>query len=85
MIKARINVVNDDIQFSVTVCAESLCQAVEFTANRHPGHVVRVRFPLDPDTFFVEDPTVEAGVAEPAVRPRCVQDASARHALMSMT
>jgi hypothetical protein len=77
MIRVWIDVVNDDVHFSVTVCAESPRQAVEFTADRHPGHVVRVRFPLDPDTYFVKDSAVEAEVTEPARRPRRASAASA--------
>jgi hypothetical protein len=76
MIRVWIDIVGDDARFSVSVHAETLRHAVEFAANRYPDHVVGVKFPLDPDTFFSGKPTVEAGRQIDAQRPKraCAQD-----------
>ena len=39
-----------------TVQAESPGEAVSITRRRYPGRDVRVIFPLDPETFFIDDP-----------------------------
>jgi hypothetical protein len=62
MIRAAIEVGNETGCFLVVVCAENIQQAVGFVANLYPGCAVRVKFPLDPDMFFAEDPAVEAGM-----------------------
>ena len=62
MIRASIEVGNETGCFSVVVCAEYIEQAVRFVTDVYPGCAVRVKFPLDPETFFVEDPAVEMGM-----------------------
>ncbi len=54
MIRASVQVRDERGAFSITVCAENLQRAVEFAARRYPGHAVGLRFPLDPEAFFVE-------------------------------
>ena len=54
MIRATVEVGNESGAFSVTVCAENLRRAVELAADKYPGRSVRLRFPLDPEVFFVE-------------------------------
>ena len=39
-----------------TVQAESIREAVTITRRRYPGGDVRVIFPIDPETFFIDDP-----------------------------
>jgi hypothetical protein len=54
MIRASVQVRGDSNAFSVTVRAENLQRAVELAAQRYPGRAVGLRFPLDPEAFFVE-------------------------------
>jgi len=42
-------------RFRVMVQAESIERAVEIVARQNPGKVCEVMFPIDPETFFVED------------------------------
>ena len=46
-----------------TVQAESIREAVNITRRRYPGRDVRVIFPLDPETFFIDDPADANGWA----------------------
>jgi hypothetical protein len=62
MIRASVEVGNETGCLSVVVCAENIQQAVRVVADLYPGCAVRVKFPLDPETFFVEDPAVEVGM-----------------------
>jgi hypothetical protein len=66
MIKVCIQV--DRGSASPTTCsvrAESIQQALEVAEERNPGCSLSVVFPLDPDTFFVEE-APEAVEAETA-------------------
>ena len=41
--------------FKVAVEAESIERALEIVARQNPGKECEVTFPIDPETFFVED------------------------------
>jgi mannose-1-phosphate guanylyltransferase len=73
LIKASIEVSDETGCFSVTVCAEDIQQAVELAMDRYPGRAVKVKFPLDPETFFVRDNGVGTEIAE-LVTPERVTD-----------
>jgi mannose-1-phosphate guanylyltransferase len=73
LIKASIEVSDGTGFFSVTIYAENIQRAIELAMNRYPGCAVKVRFPLDPETFFVRDTVVGAGMAE-FVTPEEVTD-----------
>jgi hypothetical protein len=60
MIRACIEIGGETDHFSVVVCAENIQQAVRFVADLYPDCAVRVRFPLDPETFFIANPAGEA-------------------------
>lgn len=64
MIRVSVQVKDGSNAFSITVCAENLRRAVEFAANRYPGHAVSVLFPLDPQVFFVEGPLPRTETSE---------------------
>jgi mannose-1-phosphate guanylyltransferase len=64
LIKASIEVSDETGCFSVTVCAEDIQQAVELAMDRYPGRAVKVKFPLDPETFFVRDTVIGADRAQ---------------------
>ncbi len=63
MIRASVQVKVESNAFSVTVCAENLRRAVDLAANWYPGYAVSLRFPLDPESFFVEGPSTKSGGA----------------------
>jgi mannose-1-phosphate guanylyltransferase len=65
LIRASIEVSDGAGYFSVTVCAENIQRAIELAMNRYPGRAVKVKFPLDPETFFVRDNVTRAGMTEP--------------------
>lgn len=81
MIRASVEVKDENSAFSIGVYAENLRRAVEFAANRYPGYAVSVRFPLDPEVFFVEGSASKTGTVEPVVaqgsqQERCVDKAA---------
>jgi len=51
---------------TLSVRAQSILRALEVAGEQHPGCDLNIVFPLDPDTFFVQDSLegVEAGTAE---------------------
>ena len=55
MVKASIEVHSKTACFVVAVQAKSIQRALCIVAARHPGSVARVKFPIDPEGFFVED------------------------------
>jgi hypothetical protein len=55
MVKVSVEVHNGTARFTVAVKAQSLQQALSIVASRHPASVARVKFPLDPENFFVDD------------------------------
>ena len=55
MVKVLIEVHSGTTQFAVAIKAQSIQRALSITATRHPSSVVRVKFPIDPESFFAED------------------------------
>ena len=55
MVKVSIEVHDGTARFAVAVLAKSIQQALSIVAARYPGSVARVKFPIDPESFFVED------------------------------
>ena len=55
MVKVSIEVHDGTACFTVTIKAKSIQQALSTVAARHPSSVTRVKFPIDPECFFVED------------------------------
>jgi hypothetical protein len=39
----------------VAIKAQSIQQALSIVAARHPSGAAKVKFPIDPENFFVED------------------------------
>jgi hypothetical protein len=62
MVKVSIEVRTGVSRFCVAVQAESILQAVSLVAGRYPGGDYGVKFPIDPEGFFVMDPAVRAGI-----------------------
>jgi hypothetical protein len=55
MIKISVRVSSSTARFWVAVVAESIERAMEIVARQNPGKECEVMFPIDPETFFVED------------------------------
>ena len=64
MVKISIEVRNGTARLHVSVQAWSIQQAMNFVRERYPNTDVRVRFPIDPEGFFVVDPGARAGQIE---------------------
>jgi hypothetical protein len=56
MIRVSMEVREETALSRATVQAESIREAVNIIRRRYPGRDVRVVFPIDPETFFIEDP-----------------------------
>ena len=56
MAKVSIEVYSGTARFTVAIKAQSMRQALSLVTARHPSSVTRVKFPVDPERFFVEDP-----------------------------
>jgi hypothetical protein len=55
MVKVSIEVRSGATRFSAEVQAESIERRVSLVVGRHPDRDYRVRFPIDPEGFFVKD------------------------------
>jgi hypothetical protein len=55
MVKVSIEVHDGTARFAVAVLAKSIQQALSIIAARYPSSAARVKFPIDPESFFVED------------------------------
>ena len=55
MIRISVQVSSGAARFRVAVQAESIERALENVERRYPDKVCQVTFPIDPETFFVED------------------------------
>ncbi len=62
MVKVSIEVHNGTAHFNVSVKAQSIERAVSVVRRSYPGYTVRVKFPIDPEGFFVKEPTLRAGI-----------------------
>ena len=54
MVKVSIEVHSETARFAVAVQAKCIQRALSIVAARYPGSVARVRFPIDPEGFFLE-------------------------------
>jgi hypothetical protein len=61
MINISVQVGSGAAHFKVAVEAESIERALEIVARRNPGKECEVTFPIDPETFFVEDSVATYG------------------------
>ena len=54
MVKVSIEVHSGTARFAVAVQAKSIQRALSIVAARYPGSVASVKFPIDPEGFFLE-------------------------------
>ncbi len=62
MVKVFIEVRNGSAHFNVAVRAQSIEQAANVVRGGYPDCDVRVKFPIDPEEFFVKEPAPGAGI-----------------------
>ena len=62
MVKISIAVRSGAAHFDVGVQARSIRRAMSLVKERHPEANVRVKFPIEPESFFVEDPSARRGI-----------------------
>jgi hypothetical protein len=55
MEKVSIEVHSGSARFAVAIKAPRIQQALSIVAARYPSSAARVKFPMDPESFFVED------------------------------
>lgn len=55
MVKVSIEVHSKTARFAVAVRAHSIQRALSIAAARYPGSVARMKFPIEPEGFFIED------------------------------
>ena len=55
MVKVSIEVHSETTRFTVGIKAQSVRQALSLVEARHPSSPTRVKFPIDPESFLVED------------------------------
>ena len=55
MVKVSIEVHNGTARFMVGVKAKNIEQALSIVQTRYPTMVATVKFPIDPEDFFVEE------------------------------
>jgi hypothetical protein len=64
VVEVSIEVSSGAARFHVAVRAESIQRVATIVAARHPGADCRVKFPIDPEGFFVKEPTPRAETVE---------------------
>jgi hypothetical protein len=62
MIKIGIEVRSSAARFKVVLVAESIEGALEMAKRYNPGKKCKVVFPIDPESFFVENDLGRGGV-----------------------
>ncbi len=62
MVKISVEVRSGTARFRVGVQAESIQRALSMVRGTHPRGEVRVAFPIEPEGFFVREPSAPAGM-----------------------
>ena len=62
MVKVSIEVRSGAAHFDVAVQAESIQRAMSFVKERYPKGNVKVKFPIEAESFFIEDRSVRRGI-----------------------
>jgi hypothetical protein len=64
MVKVSMEVRSGAARFDVGVQAESIQRAMSLVKERFPKGSVKVKFPIEPESFFVQDPTTRRGIVD---------------------
>jgi hypothetical protein len=70
MVKVSIEVRSGAARFDVGVRAESIQRAVSLVEERYSRCSVKVKFPIEPEGFFAEDPAARRGMVGPQLPAR---------------
>jgi hypothetical protein len=70
MVRVSIEVRNGAARFGVVVRAKSIRRALNIAGHQYPCSDVKVKFPIDPESFFVKDPAFTEGPIEFEKRER---------------
>ena len=62
MVKLSMEVHSGAARFDVGVQAECIQQAVSFVQERYSKGSLKVRFPIEPESFFAEDRPARRGI-----------------------
>jgi hypothetical protein len=65
MVKVSMEVRIGAAHFDVAVQADSIERAVSFVQERYSKARVKVKFPIEPESFFVEDPSARTRIVGP--------------------
>lgn len=69
MVRITVQVSSGAIRYKVAVQAENIRRALDIAEGMNPGRELRVTFPIDPETFFVEEPAAAVGQIEREKKP----------------
>lgn len=64
MVKVSIEVREGAARSGVSVQAESIGRALRLVAGRYPAGEVRLKFPINPEGYFVDDSAARVGIRE---------------------
>jgi hypothetical protein len=62
MVKVSVEVRSGTVRFRVSVQAQSVRRAIGMVGGRYPRGEIRLVFPIEPEGFFVREPTAVAGM-----------------------
>jgi hypothetical protein len=65
MVRVSVDVRSGAARFHVGVQAQSIRTALSMVRGRYPGGEVRVAFPIEPEGFFVQEPSALARIVGP--------------------
>lgn len=63
MVQVLVEIRSGTARFRVGVRARSIREALSLVGGKFPQREVRVVFPIEPEDFFVKEPSVLAGIA----------------------
>jgi hypothetical protein len=69
VVRITVEVGRGAIRYRVAVQAESIRRALEIVEGMNPGRELKVTFPIDPESFFVEEPAAVVGQIEQEEQP----------------
>ena len=69
MVRVTVEVGRGAIRYRVAVQAESIRRALEIVEGMNPDREIKVTFPIDPESFFVEESAAVAGQIEQEEQP----------------
>ena len=64
MMKVSVEVRKGSVHFWVAVQAESIRRAMSLVRAKYQDAEIRVKFPIEPESFFIEGPAARAALVE---------------------